>query len=108
MRILFAYFDFSAECAPLTSSSLGECALNLSTDYCYSVKQKEVGGPTNHAGCAYVVSRSRKPDEECIKEGFWGERIYNVTATFNIFTCKAMKGVGVIFKLQTYESDSAI
>ena len=80
MRLLFAYFDFSS----LTGReevfrSLKECELNFSSTYDYHV-EKSFNEKKNNLLCTYVLSRREKPDEEQLPEGFWGDRIYNVTA----------------------------
>lgn len=73
MKILFAYFDFSANNNKQISAHLREeCALNFSTDYNYAVQKTSSGH--------YSVSREKKPDKECLPKDFWGQRIYNITA----------------------------
>lgn len=80
MRLLYAYFDFSV----LKEKNgdfrgVGECGLNFSTTHNFFVsKASEV--TENGERTIYTVSMKYKPDEEQIPEGFWGERIYNVTA----------------------------
>ncbi len=78
MKILFAYFDFTA-CYQQSSAlhELGECSLNFSTEYNYSInKTIDLSSHT----CLYSLSRQKKPDGECIPSGFWGKQFYNISA----------------------------
>lgn len=74
MKILFAYFDFTARTnLPFSFHLHEECALNFSTSYNYMVTKKG-------EACQYIISRKEKPSNECLPDNFWGDRIYNVTA----------------------------
>ena len=79
MRILFAYFDFSVNDDPLFSPHLHEeCDLNLSTKYNFRVEKSL---PTQEGECIeYKILQEKKPEEECLPDDFWGDRIYNITA----------------------------
>ena len=75
MRILFAYFDFTEKNDTISPRPLGQCALNFSTTHTYAV-QKEGEGEK----AVYTVSHREKPENEKLPKGFWGDRIYNISA----------------------------
>ncbi len=80
MKILFAYFDFKINDSDISSQNIHEeCALNFSTEYTFSVT-KDISQSTSGKTCQYIISRQHKPESDCLPNGFWGERIYNVTA----------------------------
>lgn len=80
MRLLYAYFDFSIlHETNGDQRGLKECGLNFSTTHNYSVS-KSTEETENGRKIIYTVSVMEKPKEEQIPEGFWGSRIYNITA----------------------------
>lgn len=80
MKLLYAYFDYSVLVKKRDDfRGIDECSLNFSTTHNYSVnKVEEHAG--NDTAVTYTLIETEKPKEEQIPEGFWGERIYNVTA----------------------------
>ena len=80
MKLLFAYFDFSEW---NNSRTLGEFSLNFSTTHNYSVK-KTIVSSTKYPTHTYTLSCCEKPENECIPDGFWGDRIFNVTAIVGV------------------------
>lgn len=83
MKLLFAYFDFSESNYLDYPRSLGECALNFSTTHNYVIQKATVSMDVGQI-CTYTLSCQAKPEKECIPDGFWGDRIFNVTAIVGI------------------------
>ena len=83
MKLLFAYFDFSESIYTDYPSSLGEFALNFSTTHNYAIQRAAAGRDAGQT-CTYTLSCQEKPEKECIPEGFWGDRIFNVTAIVGV------------------------
>ena len=83
MKLLFAYFDFSESNYSDYPRSLGECALNFSTTHNYAIQRAAVSRDAGQI-CTYTLSCHEKPEKECIPDGFWGDRIFNVTAIVGI------------------------
>ena len=83
MKLLFAYFDFTESNYSDYPRSLGECALNFSTTHNYAIQRSIVSCDTGQT-CTYTLSCREKHENECIPDGFWGERIFNVTAIVGI------------------------
>lgn len=80
MKLLFAYFDFTKQNNKPTSFHLdSDYGLNFSTKYNFSVIREETPPDTGKA-IKYIIEQKYKPANECIPEGFWKERIYNITA----------------------------
>lgn len=77
MRLLFAYFDYSetANGAP-SARRLGECELNLAVEYDFRVETTT----RPEGNRLYRLSCTARPDTDRLPTGFWGERIYNVSA----------------------------
>lgn len=77
MKILYSYFDFcNKQNSASTTYGLGECGLNFSTTHDFFVSC-DVGSDGKKI---YRVSCQEKVKQAQIQEGFWGERIYNITA----------------------------
>ena len=80
MKLLYAYFDFTSQYDNSSAfKSIGQCSLNLSTTHDYSVN-KQPHYPNRDKMIRYSLVQEEKPTEDRIPEGFWGDRIYNVTA----------------------------
>ncbi|MBO6060724.1 MAG: AAA family ATPase, partial [Clostridia bacterium] len=77
MKLLFAYFDFTANGKGGGYRGFGECGLNFSISHDYKVERVALEG---EGAPAYVLSRTEKPVGEKLPEEFWGEHIYNVSA----------------------------
>lgn len=57
---------------------MGECGLNFSTSHTLKVTKPK--NAAKDGRFAYGLTCKEHPDEERLPEGFWGERIYNLTA----------------------------
>ena len=80
MKLLYAYFDYSVlETERGDFRGVGECGLNFSTTHNYSVEKVSEQAESG-TQVFYILTETEKPKEEQIPEGFWGKRIYNVTA----------------------------
>ena len=79
MKILFAYFDFTANDSNTFSTHLhDEYALNFSTKYTFRVTKKKIQDSSEET-CHYIISLENKPKSDRLPSDFWGERIYNIT-----------------------------
>ncbi len=80
MKLLFAYFDFTKRNDRPTSFHLDkDYSLNFSTEYDFSVTRKVLQSDSGDT-IQYFINQDNKLENEYIPKGFWGERIYNVTA----------------------------
>ena len=81
MKLLYAYFDFENKFASSKPfRGLGNIDLNFSVTHDFDVKKH----PRMQEPSIYTLRCREKGQLNKIPPGFWGERIYNVTALVGI------------------------